>query len=105
MRNMANIFFLLLIWAGGITLSETLSDPSILKAPLILLGSSSLVILNIKNIRSPMLLIPFLVFWSYGYFRLTQTGLFQETAMMVTMGDGRYLPSSSPPDSNTQFPP
>lgn len=82
LRNLAVIFFLLLTWGGGLAVSGSFTDPGLLKAPVMLAGMTGLVLLYIRHLRPSLALIPFLVFWMYGYFRLTHTGEFQTAAVM-----------------------
>ena len=62
--------------------SSRFTDPGILKTPLMLLGMAGLTLFYLKRLRPSSVLILFLVFWMYGYFRLTRTGNFHEAAVM-----------------------
>jgi O-antigen ligase len=77
------VFFLLaILWAGSLIAVGGFTDPGLLKSPLMLVGMIGLTLLFLKRIQPSPILFIFLVYWIYGYFQITQTGIFQAEAVM-----------------------
>ncbi len=79
----AVLFFLVILWAGTLTLTHSFPDPTALKTPVMLLGMLGIVLSNLGKFQLSRALIPFLLFWLCAYFNLSQAIHSQETALTL----------------------
>ncbi len=82
LRKCLTFLSLALIWGGALAVSGRFTNPGVLKAPLMTLGLAGLAVLSLRNLKPTAALIPFLLYWMLGYFRLTRTAAFQDTAVL-----------------------
>jgi O-antigen ligase len=81
-RRLLIFLFLALTWGGAMAMSGILANPVDVKAPLMAVGMAGLALLYLPRLRPSPVLIPFLVLWTYGYFRLSRDTVFQEAAVL-----------------------
>jgi hypothetical protein len=80
-RRILIFLFLALTWGGALAVSGILANPVDIKAPIMLVGMLGLTLLYLPRLRPSPVLIPFLILWTYGYFRLSRDAVFQEAAV------------------------
>jgi hypothetical protein len=82
LRRALIFFCLALAWAGALAVSGRFPDPSDIKAPLMVAGMAGLMLLYLPYLSLSRALLPFLVFWTFAYMRLSRDGGFQQSALV-----------------------